>query len=628
MGKKDAALQLVQRGFKVFPLYGVHEDADTESWTCDCGNPACASAGKHPLLSHKEHASSDPAMVEQWWAKWPNANIGVRTDGLLVVDVDYRSGGLESYMWLEGQEDAPWRATLTVETGNGFHEYYRLPAGVSVKQGGRLLQGVDFKSGAGNYVVGPGSMHVRGAEYRVRTEHTVVEADPALVAQAGARRERERGAVAELQKVPQGQRNDWLVWKVGRLRNDFDTEAGLYGALWQANLEHCEPPESEDRIRELARWAASLEGGQQVPGGFALPVADERVAAMASHVLTVAEVKQMPPPSWLVDGVVPEGGLILVAGHGGTKKSFLALDWMLCAATGHEWFGHAVKPGRCLYIAAEGVAGLGKRIAAWEKCRQDGVEIEDGFGIYPRSVNLMQPDRAAELVEIARMWELDYVVVDTLRRSTPGADENKQQDMGAFVSNIERLVHECAAKVIVLHHSAYADPKKVRGSSVLFDDFDVSLTLERLEPLRSELRCGKNKDGIEPVYQVGFHEVLVEMPDGETRSSLIASDATDVTERQPYEQLSPDQLAAVKRLTDGHQAAETGQAAQAPRERIIGALVASGGERTRSDVLKVVGGRRQAVSTALDDLVAEGIVVERKGDGRGGPRIVQLRAGS
>jgi hypothetical protein len=63
-----AALRYAGMGYRVFP---------------------CAPGGKHPLTGHGFHdATADPDQIERWWARHPSANVGIATEGLIVIDVD------------------------------------------------------------------------------------------------------------------------------------------------------------------------------------------------------------------------------------------------------------------------------------------------------------------------------------------------------------------------------------------------------------------------------------------------------------------------------------------------------------------------------------------------------------
>ena len=55
--------------------------------------------------------------------------------------------------------------------------------------------------------------------------------------------------------------------------------------------------------------------------------------------------------------------------HGapGSGKSFCALDIGLSISAGMPWHDKATRQGSVLYIAGEGVGGLGRRVKAFER---------------------------------------------------------------------------------------------------------------------------------------------------------------------------------------------------------------------------------------------------------------------
>src|ERR1043166_3612319 len=75
-------------------------------------------------------------------------------------------------------------------------------------------------------------------------------------------------------------------------------------------------------------------------------------------------VMDMPPPSWLVDGLIEEGVLAVLYGASGEGKSFLALDWALSVASSRSWQGRQTRTGAVIYVVAEGGRGIAKRIKA------------------------------------------------------------------------------------------------------------------------------------------------------------------------------------------------------------------------------------------------------------------------
>jgi hypothetical protein len=81
------------------------------------------------------------------------------------------------------------------------------------------------------------------------------------------------------------------------------------------------------------------------------------------RLFTVREVLTLPDPQWLIEGMVEVGAQGVIYGPSGHGKSFVALDWALCVATGKPWSGRPTKKGPAVYVVAEGGRGIKKRIA-------------------------------------------------------------------------------------------------------------------------------------------------------------------------------------------------------------------------------------------------------------------------
>ena len=129
---------------------------------CTCRRDCGRNAGKHPLVAHgKDDATTDPGQITAWWARWPQANIGIRPPaGVVILDVDPRNGGGTALLGLT-REHGQLPATLTARTGSGGYHIWLSYGG---RTRGRLCRGVDVKTHAG-YVVAPPSMHASGRRY-------------------------------------------------------------------------------------------------------------------------------------------------------------------------------------------------------------------------------------------------------------------------------------------------------------------------------------------------------------------------------------------------------------------------------------------------------------------------------
>src|SRR5262249_9818724 len=103
--------------------------------------------------------TSDPDQVDGLFPKDTPYNLGVATGrGLLVVDVDSRNGGKESWNRVVAQYD-PLPRTATARTGSGgLHVLFRVDSETPGSGRQTLWPGVDIKGDGGQIVVSP-SLH-------------------------------------------------------------------------------------------------------------------------------------------------------------------------------------------------------------------------------------------------------------------------------------------------------------------------------------------------------------------------------------------------------------------------------------------------------------------------------------
>lgn len=186
----DHAVRLIHEAFpgvvEVVDVADVELDDDLEmsakrlAWH---GLPVIALVprGKRPhggLAPHGFHdATVDLDIIERWWGRCPDANVGIAVpEHLAVVDVDPRANGLDTFAKLTaGHPDV---VTLTADTGRGdggFHLWFQRPEG---KVPGTLGPGVDVKVGGSGLVVAPPSVHQSGGRYRWRNWGTVPAPPP------------------------------------------------------------------------------------------------------------------------------------------------------------------------------------------------------------------------------------------------------------------------------------------------------------------------------------------------------------------------------------------------------------------------------------------------------------------
>lgn len=198
---------------------------------------------------------------------------------------------------------------------------------------------------------------------------------------------------------------------------------------------------------------------------------------------------------WLVKNLIPADSMGMIFGASGTFKSFIALDLCLSVANGKAWTGRKTDFGAVGYMAAEGGAGIYKRIIAW----QDGVPAPDRFQVCTVPLLLSAKEEIAALRKsIIALPEIPkLIVIDTLSQTFAG-DENSSSDIATYLRMINSEIREpFGATVLVIHHSGHSASERPRGSSAITANVDFLLGCFRSDPeaLNARLEVTKQKDG-------------------------------------------------------------------------------------------------------------------------------------
>lgn len=216
--------------------------------------------------------------------------------------------------------------------------------------------------------------------------------------------------------------------------------------------------------------------------------------SLGFRLMSTADVLQLPPIKWMVEGLLPAQTILAMFGPPAAWKSFLALDLACSIATGTPWLGHPVRRGAVVYIAAEGVAGLPQRLAAW--LHAHAVEVGDLTNLHfvTAPVHIIETVDASILLAAVRQLtpSPDLIIFDTVARTLGDRDDVK--DMGALIESADRLRRATGAGILFVHHPN-ADGNRERGGSRLRGDVETLLQLKVNEDGRHELVCEKQKDG-------------------------------------------------------------------------------------------------------------------------------------
>lgn len=288
----------------------------------------------------------------------------------------------------------------------------------------------------------------------------------------------------------------------------------------------------DDKFK-AAEATQSLEAA--APVGVEMEEGQTPLDVIRSKAITTSDLANIPMPEALVDGYLFRDSLAWLIGPSGVGKSFVAVDIAMKIATGGgTWHNKDVKAGRVLYVAAEGVAGMNMRTQAWRKLY--GVTEEPDAMWIPMAINVSDARWAEGLAEYVAEESFDLVVLDTLARSSVGAEENSAMDAGIIINHLDQIRVASGACVLLIHHSGKNKEAGGRGSTAFKGALESELTLSGSVGSIVTVASTKQKN-VEEVAPIQFKPQKIVLgggigPDGEELSSivLVPASAEDLDE--------------------------------------------------------------------------------------------------
>jgi hypothetical protein len=217
----------------------------------------------------------------------------------------------------------------------------------------------------------------------------------------------------------------------------------------------------------------------------------ERLRAVA---LSTDELATIPEPEPLVDGLLYLDSLAMMYGPSGVGKSFVGVDIAMHVASDRQWW-HSCKVATApvLYVAAEGGSGMKLRTNAWRRRHN----LTDAVTWIPVAVNVFDRRWGEGLAEYAEEIGARLVIIDTLARSTVGAQENSTQDMGVVVDNLDLIRTRTGACVLNVHHAGKDVTAGARGSSALKAAMDTEIEISGSIGAQVKVKNTKQKNAAE-----------------------------------------------------------------------------------------------------------------------------------
>lgn len=513
-----AAKRYAQAGYPVLLVWPLRDGV------CACSDgKRCKTPGKHPV--HKKwqlNATVDVGLIEKWWAKFPDAHVGIEPpEGHCIIDIDPRNGGDKTIKERMQGHKLPSNTPIQVSGGGGLHLVLKgdVP--------GPIGKGVDIKRHRRGFVVAWPAGHISGGAYKWRNapwDVKPVRVPEQLLTHAGPQSEfdavetESQPTTVPLKKVRDAlafvNADDYQRWiNIGQaLRHNYGDDGESVWLEWSRTSSKFQDSDEDkwgtfdrNRDRPLITVRSIMSIARR--SGYRPLTAEFSESLWARGDISGMLEEDAPTLDWVFEPCIPAGKVTLLAGAGGSSKSFLALTLALQLAVGDE-FG-AFKPastGKALMLVGEeDKDDIHRRLRAILKARMYTVKqcksIEERVGVVPvrgldwrlvyhdESGDVQETDRVDYLIdEVCGLGDVRLVVLDPLVAFN-GAAENDNMEMSRLMFTLDRIADRTGAAVVVLHHvskggqvASLNDSTQavIRGASALVDNARSAILLARM----------------------------------------------------------------------------------------------------------------------------------------------------
>ena len=527
----DYALEYAKRGWYIFPL---------------------RPKDKRPLTQHGvKDSSNDIEQVKRWWTQWPNANIGLDcgASGIIAVDVDAKSGGVQSWSMLKQDYNLP--DTLTSRTGGGgFHLLYTDPKRQYRNSTSKIAQGIDTR-GQNGYIVLPPSVHPSGRLYQWDdqaaqlcpmpralsdrlvnqpvTEHKpipVITTGDQIIQAAEALRRLNRSRADDyedwirvgmaLHELGESGRALWVDWS--RQSSKFDdkvceekwstfhpSDIKLASLFYMANQDSPREPQAREIFGPIDSPHFDDEPAVPMPDVPPQPdLVDEKPKETKQqwHICTLADAyAPRPPLEFVVDGLFTLPSLSIVYGNSGSLKSMLLADMAACIAAGRPWLTptvdsddlsrHVIQVPALWCDFDNGKRRTDERFDAIGHAYSMPTDSPLYYVSMPSPwLNIGDNNSLMQFYDDCSALGVKFIVIDNLGVTIGGSDENSAE-MATVMGNARWLAEQLGAAIVFIHHQRKANGisghmgDDLRGHSSIKAALDLALLVEREDRSKS-----------------------------------------------------------------------------------------------------------------------------------------------
>ena len=227
-----------------------------------------------------------------------------------------------------------------------------------------------------------------------------------------------------------------------------------------------------------------------------------------------------PENRWIIEQLVPEEGIVILAGASGSFKTWLIMEMALAIAEGRDFLDvFKTVQSKVLIIDEEN----GKRLYN-ERFKSITSLSEAPIFLSSMGGFIVNDDNVKNVIEFCKKEQIRLVIIDSMTRVNTG-DENSSKDTTKFFTSLRGFTKQ-SISVVLIHHNrkpgvtGYDASTDMRGSSDIKAAVDVQLAVRRqgtsmaIELRQAKCRYNQEMSPIKLVFEknedtglVGFRYV-------------------------------------------------------------------------------------------------------------------------
>lgn len=204
--------------------------------------------------------------------------------------------------------------------------------------------------------------------------------------------------------------------------------------------------------------------------------------------------KQLPEPKWIVDGIILQNTITLIAGSSNSGKTLLCTDLMLQLSKGTEWLGQKTTKTNVMFLDLEMGSGM-----FCYRLQKHTNTIPENLWYQETSISLFDDDKIVELIATLKEQEIGLLIIDSYSQLSIGAEENNNSQQAIVMKKLYTF-RDNGISLLILHHKRKGAEndnslESLRGGSSIAagadtvlmltknaDTFKIKTTKDRLNP--------------------------------------------------------------------------------------------------------------------------------------------------